>query len=83
MSFTFIRSRRLHYLLGTVTLSWILFILFRIIFYFTFNDLDTNIVSPNLSRAFWIGIRFDLRLSIVISLPLMVLTMIPVLNVSR
>ena len=83
MNFTFIRSRRLRYLLGTVTLSWILFILFRIIFYFTFNDLDTNIVSPNLSRAFWIGIRFDLRLSIVISLPLMVLTMVPVLNVSR
>ena len=77
------RSRRLRYLLGAVSLSWLFFILFRIVFFYTFNDPVADVSASDLTRAFWMGVRFDLRLAILISLPLLVLTMIPVLNMGR
>ncbi|HJM69955.1 MAG TPA: sulfatase-like hydrolase/transferase, partial [Candidatus Marinimicrobia bacterium] len=83
MNFSFMRSRRLRYLLGAVSLSWLFFILFRIVFFYTFNDPVADVSASDLTRAFWMGVRFDLRLAILISLPLLVLTMIPVLNMGR
>ena len=70
MNFEFMRSLRLSYLLCSVIQSWLLFILFRIVFYYTFSDSVFNVGSFDLARAFWVGIRFDLRLSFIISLPL-------------
>ena len=83
MNFEFMSSRRLSYLLGSVILSWLLFILFRIVFYYTFSDASFNVGSFDLARAFWVGIRFDLRLSILISLPSMALVIIPIVNMCR
>ena len=80
---TFLRSRRLRYLFGTVALSWVLFILFRVVFYYLYNEPSTNISSHDLKKAFWMGIRFDLRLSILVTLPLLTLSMIPVVNMGR
>ncbi len=79
----FLRSRRLRYLFGTVILSWILFILFRVLFYCVFNEPSTDFSSHDLKRAFWMGVRFDLRLSILLTFPLLFLSMIPVVNMGR
>ena len=83
MNLSFLRSRRLCYLLGVAGLSWLLFILFRIIFFYSFSSTAFTDSVVDITRAFWMGVRFDLRLSILISLPLMILTMVPVINMGR
>jgi len=77
------RSRRLRYLLGVVGLTWLLFVLFRIVFFYIFKNTAADVSSADITRAFWMGVRFDLRLSILISLPLLILTMVPVINMGR
>ena len=77
------RSRRLRYLLGAVGLTWFLFVLFRILFFYIFKNTAADASSADITRAFWMGVRFDLRLSILISLPLLILTMVPVINMGR
>ena len=59
-------SRRLKYLIGTIALSWLLFILLRFAFFFIFYESSSSI---DIIKSFWIGIRFDLRLSILTGLP--------------
>jgi len=83
MNLSFPRSRRLQYLFGTVVWTWFLFILFRIVFFFTFSNSAGDVSSSDINRAFWMGIRFDLRLSILISLPLLILAMVPIINLGR
>ncbi len=83
MNLSFLRSRRLRYLLGVVGLSWILFTLFRIVFYYTFSNTTSDVSFVDITHAFWMGVRFDLRLSILISLPLLILSILPVVNIGR
>ncbi|HIA23666.1 MAG TPA: hypothetical protein EYN76_04595, partial [Candidatus Marinimicrobia bacterium] len=83
MNLSFMRSRRLRYLLGVVGLTWLLFVLFRIVFFYIFKNTVADVSSADITRAFWMGVRFDLRLSILISLPLLILTMVPVINMGR
>ena len=83
MNLSFMRSRRLRYLLGVVGLTWLLFVLFRIVFFYIFKNTAADVSSADITRAFWMGVRFDLRLSILISLPLLILTMVPVINMGR
>ncbi len=82
MNLSFIRSRRLRYLLGLTGLSWGLFVFFRIIFYFAFSS-TVDVTQSEIIRAFWMGVRFDLRLSILFSLPLLILSIVPLVNMGR
>ncbi len=69
--------------MGVAGLSWLLFVLFRIIFFYTFSSTTVAVNPADITRAFWMGVRFDLRLAILISLPLLVLSMVPVINMVR
>lgn len=73
----FFRSRRLRYILGTILLSWMLFILFRFVFYFVFMEPSPEFNSKDILRAWWLGMRFDLRLAVLWVLPLLLLAAIP------
>ena len=68
-------SRRLKYLLGTLIISWVLFIVLRIVFYLLFNDPAAETSENEIKRAFWMGARFDLRLSILLTFPILILSM--------
>lgn len=71
----FLQSRRLHLLLSVALLLFALQVLFRIIFYFGFSDLGQNEAAtlPVLLKAWSIGLRFDARLAILLTAPLLLL----------
>jgi hypothetical protein len=80
-----LRSRRLHYFLGGVAILWSLLLALRGVFLFGFSS-----VSPGAGQS-WavvletlgIGVRFDLRLAILLLLPAMLLAWLPIWNSMR
>ena len=70
-------SRRLKYLFGITILSWSLFIVLRISFLFLFYEPSS---LTDILKSFWIGTRFDLRLSILLSLPCLVIAIGPIVK---
>ena len=61
----------------------VFFIVLRIVFYFLFNDPAAETSENEIKRAFWMGARFDLRLSILLTFPILILSMLPVINMGR
>jgi phosphoglycerol transferase MdoB-like AlkP superfamily enzyme len=53
------------------------------VFFYTFSNTTSDVSFTDITRAFWMGVRFDLRLSILISLPLLILSIIPIVNMGR
>lgn len=82
MKITFQKSRRLKYLFSVIAVYWILFIIFRISFYFVFRGVSGEFEFSALIKTFLMGIRFDLRLAIIISLPLILFSLIPYFNLT-
>ncbi|MCP1625231.1 LTA synthase family protein [Pseudomonas nitroreducens] len=82
---SWIRSRRLHYLAGIVAVLFTLFALLRGVFLFGFSGLPWQALGENgdLLRTLGIGLRFDLRLALLVALPLMLLAWLPWLNLLR
>ena len=70
-------SRRLKYLFGITVLYWSLFIILRFAFFFIFYE-PANLLD--VLKSFWIGSRFDLRLSILLSFPSLIITIIPIIK---
>ena len=60
-------------LFNLVLLDVVLFGLFRVIFYQWFNVPDTGITASMLANAFYTGFKFDLRLALLINLPILLL----------
>ncbi len=82
MKINFQKSRRLQYLFSIIAVYWILFIILRISFYFAYRGVSGDYEFSELVKTFFMGIRFDLRLAILISLPLILLSMIPFFNLT-
>ena len=70
-------SRRLKYLGGVLFLSWTLFFFLRISFFLVFFEVAR---VSNILHSFWIGMRFDLRLAVLISIPGMVFCILPIVR---
>ena len=80
-----LKSGRLQYAAGIVALFFLIFVALRAIFYFGFSEVGQT-VHPDPATLFetlYIGVKFDLRLAILLSLPVFLLTWIPRYNVSR
>lgn len=60
-----------------------LFAVLRVAFWFAFNDTAAAYTFQELSKAFRLGLRFDLRLALTILLPVVLLGWIPVLRPVR
>ena len=60
-------------LLKLVALDIAIFALFRIVFYQWFNVPDATITAPMLFNAFYLGFKFDLRLALLINVPIFLL----------
>jgi hypothetical protein len=80
-----LRCGRLQYTAGVVALFFLIFVALRAIFYFGFSEVGQT-VHPDPGTLFgtlYIGIKFDLRLAILLSLPVFLLTWMPRYNVAR
>jgi phosphoglycerol transferase MdoB-like AlkP superfamily enzyme len=60
-------------LLTLIVLDVVLFGLFRVVFYKWFSVLDSTITQPMLLKAFYLGFKFDLKLALLINLPIFLL----------
>ena len=82
---SWIRSRRLHYLTGVVAVLFTLFALLRGVFLLGFSGLPWHALGANddVLRTLGIGLRFDLRLALLLVLPLMLLAWLPWQNLLR
>ena len=74
-----LHSRRLHYWLGATAILFALFALLRGVFFFGFSGFDANALLNDeaVRETLGIGFRFDLRLAILVALPLAILAWIP------
>ena len=82
---TWLKSRRLQYLLAITALFFSLMVVLRAVFYFGFSPLsgDSDIATDTILTAWGIGLRFDLRLALLLMLPLAALAYLPWLNLLR
>lgn len=78
------KSRRIQFLAGSVGLFLLLFLILRAIFYFGFSEVGDSVHpdTDTLLKTLYIGFKFDLRLSILVSLPLFLLAYFPRINLT-
>ena len=75
-------SRRLKFIFGSVLSFLGLFVFFRLFFVVLFfGEMDGT--GAELIRALWVGVRFDLRLAVLILVPVGLFFMIPFINPLR
>jgi len=70
-----LQSRRLRYGVGAIGLVFVLLAALRLVFVLGFSGLPLN--TPQLLETLGIGLRFDLRLAVLLLLPLAVLAWLP------
>lgn len=69
---------RLHiYVIQCVLLMLVLQSLLRIVFYFSFEAPENPLSAGDVAWAFYLGLKYDLQLSLIVSLPLLLLGWIP------
>ena len=80
-----LQSRRLHYWLGATAIAFVLFALLRVVFFFGFSGFNAQSLSSDnaLLETLGIGFRFDLRLAILLMLPVALLAWFPRWNLTR
>ena len=78
-----LKKLQIKYIFSIITIYWTLFILFRIVFYFIYRDIAGDIIFSELLKSFFMGIRFDFRLAIIISFPLIILAIQPLINSTK
>jgi len=74
-----LNSRRLRYLAGLTGLFFALFALLRAMFYFGFSGIgqEVDVSAATLAQAWSVGLRFDLRLALLLILPLALIAILP------
>ncbi|RON81032.1 LTA synthase family protein [Pseudomonas fluorescens] len=80
-----LQSRRLRYGVGAAGLTFLLLALLRLVFVLGFSGVDVSAFAdnPQLRETLGIGLRFDLRLAVLLMLPLAVLAWLPRWNLAR
>ncbi|MFO7706274.1 MAG: sulfatase, partial [Halopseudomonas sp.] len=80
-----LRSRRLHYFVGGIAILFVLLVALRALFYFGFSPVTPGAEQPwdVVLETLGIGMRFDLRLAILLMLPAMLLAWLPGWNSAR
>jgi phosphoglycerol transferase MdoB-like AlkP superfamily enzyme len=71
------------FLLWTVGLNLAVFTAFRIVFWLAFRSGAPDAAAGELARAFYLGLKFDLRLALLVCLPPLALALVPALRPAR
>src|SRR5471032_598874 len=74
-----LQSRRLRFGMGAIALMVLLFALLRLVFLLGFSGVDVRAIGDNTQwlQTLGIGLRFDLRLAVLLMLPLALLAWLP------
>ncbi len=75
--------KRIRFGVIAVLMTMILFTLFRIVFWAFFRSTAQEATASDVFHALYLGFKFDLRLSLFICLPPLILSWIPGLNFTR
>jgi hypothetical protein len=78
-----LQSRRLRYGVGAIGLIFLLFAVLRLVFVLGFSGVDVQSPDAALWPTLGIGLRFDLRLAVLLMLPLAMLAWMPRWNLTR
>ena len=73
--------RLFRFLLISVSVNLLIFTAMRVVFWRVFNDPNYVIAYPILLKSFYIGLKFDLRLALLIHLPILLLAWIKGVNI--
>jgi phosphoglycerol transferase MdoB-like AlkP superfamily enzyme len=76
-----IKSRRISLIINLIAIFLSAFILLRLIFAAFWLDLD-NLMFSEIASAFYLGLKFDLRLAIILIIPIISLTALPKYNLA-
>ncbi|PSS58736.1 LTA synthase family protein [Pseudomonas sp. BBP2017] len=78
-------SRRLHYWFGAIAILFLTLAALRGLFFFGFSGFDVSSLQKvdAVPQTLGIGLRFDLRLAILLMLPVALLTWLPAWNLTR
>ena len=76
------RSRRLKFIFGLLLKLTAICFFFRLLFLLSFFHAMTGTLDEMI-RALWIGLRFDLRLGVLVTIPIVLAFLIPLLNPLR
>jgi len=79
----FYKSRRIQFIFKSIIIYFLLLVLLRILFFMIFNSESETYTLGSLIKALLIGIRFDLRLAVLVNIPLMIFCAMPIVNVVR
>ena len=81
---TFLRlPKRIRFALVVIGFNMLLFTLFRVLFWAFFQSIAPEPTTSEFLSALYLGFKFDLRLSLLVCLPVLVLSWIPFLNFIR
>ena len=83
MTFFYRLPTRIQFTVVMVVLNMVIFTLFRAAFWMLFQSTASEVSGSELLRALYLGFKFDLRLSLLVCLPVLVLSWIPFLNFVR
>lgn len=75
--------RLLRFLAWAAALSFAVLLVLRAAFWFAFRSLAGDVPASELAQAFYLGVKFDLRLALLIGLPPLVLGLVPALDPTR
>ena len=71
------------FLLALVAINLVVFVAFRVVFWVAFRETLAGASLGDLAKAFYLGSKFDLRLALLLLLPLALLGWIPLLDPLR
>lgn len=80
-----LHSRRLHYWFGSVAILFVALAILRGIFFIGFSGLEVSALGDveAVPQTLGIGLRFDLRLALLLMLPIALLAWLPTWNLTR
>jgi len=83
--FDWLYSRRFQLFITTIAFYLLIFSLLRVLFYIGFSGIENTSQPPfaEVLNAFYIGFKFDVRLAILVTLPLLLASVIPKINFFR
>lgn len=73
-------SPRIRVFFRFVFFHWIIFFLFRVVFYLFFSETETGITLETVAKAFYLGAKFDLRAVLWLAMPLVFFSWLPFIN---
>lgn len=83
--FDWLRSRRFQLFITTIFFYLLIFSLLRTLFYIGFSGVENTSepATAEILKAFYIGFKFDVRLAILVTLPLLLASILPRINLFR